>query len=167
MCCLVPHLHTVTALRSWGLVHPQYRFIALHSASYAPLHSSRKVSAAPCFFSGCSFAQPSGFGAASLIIINYEISPFTIHHSLFTIHDLFGRFTLNQGTPSAIPHFKPAVLRCYPFTPLRKLRFVLGLPWLFDCRNPATALLAPQKGGTAGLGGVYCRFQINFPTICQ
>jgi hypothetical protein len=73
------------------------------------------MSAALCFFSGCSFAQPSGFGAAFLTIIILQMhpfSPFTIHHSLLTIHYQFGRFALNQGTPAALSYFKPAVLRC-------------------------------------------------------
>ena len=51
-----PH---VPYLRSLGLLHPQYRFIPLRSASYAPLHSSSIMYAAPSSFSGCSFAQPS------------------------------------------------------------------------------------------------------------
>ena len=55
-----------------------------------------------------------------------------------------GRFALNQGTPpkkAVVFYCFPAVSRCYPFSPLRKLRSVLGLAWLFDCRNTATALL--------------------------
>ena len=36
-------------LRSAGLLHPQYRFIPLRSAGYAPLHSSRIMSVAPGF----------------------------------------------------------------------------------------------------------------------
>ena len=60
-------------LRSVGLMHPQYRFISLQSfvrltlhfiplkaLSLVSLHSSRIMSAALSFFSGCSFAQPSG-----------------------------------------------------------------------------------------------------------
>lgn len=47
-------------LRSSGLLHPQFSFIPLRSASYAPLLSSSIMSAAPYFFSGYSFAQPSG-----------------------------------------------------------------------------------------------------------
>ena len=60
-------------LRSVGLMHPQYRFISFHSfvcfplhfitlqaLSFIALHSSRIMSAALRFFSGCSFAQPSG-----------------------------------------------------------------------------------------------------------
>ena len=62
----VPHLHTFSTLRSARLLHPQYRFIPLHSAGYAPLHSSSMVSVAPYFFSGCSFAQPSGLAPLAL-----------------------------------------------------------------------------------------------------
>lgn len=71
--CFVPHLHTVSTLRSVGLMHPQYRFISLQSfvrltlhfislkaLSFLSLHSSRIMSAALSVFSGCSFAQPSG-----------------------------------------------------------------------------------------------------------
>ena len=47
--CFVPHLHTFSTLRSAGLMHPQYRFIPLHFASYVPLHSSRIMSAALYF----------------------------------------------------------------------------------------------------------------------
>lgn len=60
-------------LRSIGLMHPQYSFIPLQSfvrltlhfitlkaLSFISLHSSRIMSAALSFFSGCSFAQPSG-----------------------------------------------------------------------------------------------------------
>ena len=73
----VPHLHTFSTLRSAGLLHPQYRFIPLHSASYVPLHSSRIMSVALYFFSGCSFAQPSG------------LAPLREKR----------HFALNQGTP--------------------------------------------------------------------
>ena len=64
--CFVPHLHTFSTLRSAGLMHPQYRFIPFRSVNYATLHSSSIMSAALYFFSGCSFAQPSGFAPLSL-----------------------------------------------------------------------------------------------------
>jgi hypothetical protein len=47
-------------------MHPQYRFIPFRSVNYATLHSSRIMSAALYFFSGCSFAQPSGLAPLSL-----------------------------------------------------------------------------------------------------
>ena len=70
-----PH---VLFLRSVGLMHPQYSFIPLQSfvrltlhfiplkaLSFLSLHSSRMMSAALSFFSGCSFAQPSGLAPFS------------------------------------------------------------------------------------------------------
>jgi len=55
--------------------------------------------AAPCGFSGCSFAPPSG------------LAPFREKRHC----------ALNQGTPKADFYFFPAVPRTYPFTglPLR------------------------------------------------
>jgi len=64
-CCLRSQSPHGRFLRSSGLLHPQYRFITLRCAA---LHSSSIASAAPCFFSGCSFAQPSGFAPLSLCI---------------------------------------------------------------------------------------------------
>jgi len=117
-------------------MHPQYSFILLHSAGYVPLHSSRIMSAALCCFSGCSFAQPSGFGAASLTCINWESSILFIHDSLLTIHSQFGCFALNQGTPAAVLYFFPAVLRSQYCSPLRKLRSVPVLRWLVEAATP-------------------------------
>jgi hypothetical protein len=47
-------------------MHPQYRFIPFRFVNYATLHSSSIMSAALSFFSGCSFAQPSGLAPLSL-----------------------------------------------------------------------------------------------------
>jgi len=104
-------------------MHPQYRFISFRSVNYATLHSSSIMSAALSVFSGCSFAQPSG------------LAPFREKR----------HFALNQGTP-------PKKGGCFLFFPRRftllslhstslSLRSILGLAWLFDCRNTATALL--------------------------
>jgi hypothetical protein len=80
------------------------------------------MSVAPYFFGGCSFAQPSG------------LAPFREKR----------HFALNQGTPKAVFYIFPAVSRSQYFSTLRKLRSVPVLRWLFDCRNPATALLEKQ-----------------------
>ena len=81
----VPHLHTFSILRSVGLMHPQYRFIPFHFASYVSLHSSRIMSAALGVLSGCSFAQPLG------------LAPFREKR----------HFALNQGTPPLTSIFSP------------------------------------------------------------
>jgi hypothetical protein len=85
------------------------------------------MSVAPYFFGGCSFAQPSG------------LAPFREKR----------HFALNQGTPKAVFYIFPAVSRSQYFSTLRPakkagLRSVPVLRWLFDCRNPATALLEKQ-----------------------
>ena len=61
------HVHF---LRSAGLLQTQYRFISLHSAGYVSLHSSHIVSAALRFFSGCSFAQPSGLAPLTSLALS-------------------------------------------------------------------------------------------------
>jgi hypothetical protein len=50
----------VLFLHSVGRLHPQYRFIPLHSASYAPLYFSRIMPAALRFSAVALFAPPSG-----------------------------------------------------------------------------------------------------------
>ena len=116
----VPHLHTFSILRSAGLLHPQYRFIPFRSAGYTPLHSSSIMSVAPYFFSGCSFAQPSGLAPLALCPKSRNAPQKKRDYS----YHFPRRFTL-------------AVLL---FTS-QGLRYVPVLRWLFDCRNPATALL--------------------------
>ena len=50
----------VLFLHSVGRLHPQYRFIPLHFASYATLHFSRIMPAALRFSAVALFAPPSG-----------------------------------------------------------------------------------------------------------
>jgi hypothetical protein len=108
----------VLFLRSVGLMHPQYSFISLQSfvrltlhfislkaLSSISLHSSSIMSAALSFFSGCSFAQPSGL--APLPCFNSLQYFQKTHNSYFTIHNLLGRFALNQGTPFGCLTFFP------------------------------------------------------------
>ena len=80
-------------------MHPQYSFIPLQSfvrltlhfiplqaLSFLSLHSSRMMSAALNFFSGCSFAQPSGLAPFTYIVwhpfFNYRLS--TFHYKLLS-----------------------------------------------------------------------------------
>jgi hypothetical protein len=90
----VPHLHTFSTLRSAGLLHPQYRFIPFHSAGCVPLHSSRIMSVALYFFSGCSFAQPSGLAPLALCLklrnayrLTYIFSP-PLHARSTSLHSV-------------------------------------------------------------------------------
>jgi hypothetical protein len=100
-------------------MHPQYSFISLHSAGYVSLHSSSIMSAALYFFSGCSFAQPSGLAPLLLCPKSRNAKGWLLYFPRrFTLLSLL---STSQG-----------------------LRFILGLAWLFDCRNPATALLEKQ-----------------------
>jgi hypothetical protein len=101
-------------------MHPQYRFIPFRSVNYATLHSSSIMSAALSVFSGCSFAQPSGLAPLSLC-----------PKSRYTAKKRRLFFIFSPPFHAAIPSLHFA----------KKLRFVLGLAWLFDCRNTATSLL--------------------------
>lgn len=146
MHCFVPHLHTVSTLRSVGLMHPQYRFISLHSASYVSLHSSRIMSAALSFFSGCSFAQPSGLAPLALYPKSRNAKGWLIFFPR--------RYTLLSLHSTSL-----------------SLRFILGLVWLFDCRNTASSLLEKTIISAIAtiiiflrcLGVFDCRFQKKHP----
>jgi hypothetical protein len=135
----VPHLHTFSTLRSAGLLHPQYRFIPFHSASYVPLHSSRIMSVTLYFFSGCSFAQPSGLAPLALCPKSRNAKGCLLFSprssTLLLLH------FASRPSPAAI----------------------LGFRWLFDCRNPATALLVPKKSGLRCLGVFDSRFHNKVP----
>jgi len=141
-------------------MHPQYRFISLQSfvrltlhfiplkaLSFISLHSSRIMSAALSFFSGCSFAQPSGLAPLpfSCVFPFFGGPPLWLQNSSFKKHPIRSRWSLcpksRNSAAADVLYFFPAVSRCYSFSLLRKRRSVLGLAWLFDCRNPATALL--------------------------
>ena len=101
-------------------MHPQYRFIPFHFASYVTLHSSRIMSAALSVFSGCSFAQPLGLAPLALCPKSRNATGCLIFFPR--------RFTLLSLHYSS-----------------QGLRFILGLAWLFDCRNTATALLTTNN----------------------
>lgn len=129
-CGTLPHLHTLPTLRSSGLPHPPYRFIQLQSASYLSPHLSRRLFAAPYCLGGCSFAQPSGSAPLAL--------------------------RPKSRYAKAILYCFPAVLRSHHYAPLRKLRSALILRWLFDCRNPATALLEKATSAYATVPFLRC-----------
>lgn len=123
----------VLFLRSVGLMHPQYRpavksgtVLCLPPSVFsavAPSHSHRGWLRFPHF----NFSETLGFYS--------QIS--SLQSLLIRSLCPKSRYPATAGDLS----FFPAVSRCYPFSPLSKLRSVLGLAWLFDCRNPATALL--------------------------
>jgi hypothetical protein len=100
--------------------------IPLHSVSLRRLHSTafqQYYVCRPLFFSGCSFAQPSGLAPLALC-----------------------PKSRNSAEKAVDFYFFPAVSRSQYFSPLHPaekagLCFVPVLRWLFDCRNPATALL--------------------------
>jgi hypothetical protein len=81
------------------------------------------MSAALCVFSGCSFAQPSGLAP----FVKNSLCP----KSRYTAKKRRLLFIFSPPFHAAIPSLHFA----------KKLRFVLGLAWLFDCRNTATSLL--------------------------
>jgi hypothetical protein len=100
-------------------MHPQNRFIPFHFASYVTLHSSRIMSAALSFFSGCSFVQPLG------------LAPFREKRY----------FALNQGTltltfifsppfhaRSITLHFARATFRSHPAVAVRLPQHRHGAP---------------------------------------
>lgn len=99
-------------------MHPQYRFISLYSTGSVPLHSSNIMSATLSVFSGCSFAQPSGLAPLSLCPKSRNAKGCLLFFSR--------RFTLQSLHYSS-----------------QSFRSILGLAWLFDCRN--TANFAPLK----------------------
>jgi hypothetical protein len=127
-------------------MHPQYRFIPFRFVNYAALHSSSIMSAALNIFSGCSFAQPSGLAPLALCPKSRYAKGWLIflprRYTLLSLH----------------------------FTSL-SLRFILGLAWLFDCRNTATALLEKTIISAIAtiiiflrcLGVFDCRFQKKHP----
>ena len=141
-------------------MHPQYSFIPLQSfvrltlhfiplkaLSFVSLHSSRIMSATLSFFSGCSFAQPSGLAPLpfSCVFHSLETLHFDYKIPLLTNirHAVDGRFALNQGTP----------IGCLMFFPRRfTLLFLLSTPQAtFRSRSsvavrlPQHRLFAPQK----------------------
>jgi hypothetical protein len=135
------HVHF---LRSAGLLHPQYRFIPLHFARSVTLHSSSIISVALYFFSGCSFAQPSG------------LAPFREKR----------HFALNQGTPPAIPYFFPAVSRSFSFilrlVP-RQLQFSASGGCSIAATPPLRSSSRPKRTRLRCLGVFDCRFHNNVP----
>ena len=138
--CFVPHLHTFSTLRS-------ARGYYIHNTAsfrFAPLLFIPAVFClSPRYFWRLLLRTAIGLGSAYLTyvileesIFNYQLS--TMNYQL--VRSLCPKYKEHRQKAVAF-YFLPAVSRSQYCTPLRKLRFVPVLRWLFDCRNPATALL--------------------------
>ena len=129
----VPHFLIFT--RSLPCVRRGYHIHPTASFSYSPQATFRFISAVGCL-------QP---------LIVWAVAPSLSHRGRRRYH-----FALNQSTPKAVLYCFPAVLRSHHYAPLRKLRCALILRWLFDCRNPATALLEKATFATASVPFLRC-----------
>jgi hypothetical protein len=99
------------------------------------------------FFQRLLLRTAIGLGNAYLTYVILEASISNYQLSL-SIIDWFGRFALNQGTPPKrrLPSiFYPPFHAHSRYVSLRTSAQLSRLWWLFDCRNPATALLIRKK----------------------
>jgi hypothetical protein len=139
------------------------------------------MSVAPSFFSGCSFAQPSGLAPLPTTALAYvptlpknRTDSDTIPFSFAVV----ARYALNQGTPrrksGADYIVNPPFHAHIRFVSLRTSAVLPRLWWQFDCRNPATALLIrkksslPRKRGTtffAPCGAWGCLIAVSIRTF--
>ena len=135
-------------------MHPQYSFISLQSfvrltlhfiplkaLSFVSLHSSRIMSAALSFFSGCSFAQPSGLAPS---------------------RPKRRDFALNQGSPPR----RVTYIFSPPFHASSKTLHCVNSVRSFSCCGCAIAATPPRRSSSAKKSAVPLKWGIPFFAPC-
>ena len=134
-------------------MHPQYRFIPLRSfvcfplhfiplqaLSFSSLHSSSIMSDALSFFSGCSFAQPSGLAPLSLCPKSRNAYRLTLifsppfHARSTTLHFAIATFRSRPAVAVRLPQHRHFAPRKKNISANATIIFFLRCLGVFDCR---------------------------------